>query len=51
MLILNNLFAGMAQAGGFELQTLDTSMMYADGNTGSISMQISMQVSAERGTV
>ena len=32
------LSAGMAQAGGFELQTLDTSMMYADGNTGSISI-------------
>lgn len=31
------LSAGMAQAGGFELQTLDTSMMYADGNVGSIS--------------
>jgi hypothetical protein len=29
--------AGMAQAGGFELQTLDTSMMYADGNQASIS--------------
>ena len=28
----------MAQAGGFELQTLDTSMMYAGGNTGSISI-------------
>ena len=27
----------MAQAGGFELQTLDTSMMYADGNQASIS--------------
>ena len=26
------LSAGMAQAGGFELQTLDTSIMYADGN-------------------
>ena len=25
------LSAGMAQAGGFELQTLDTSIMYADG--------------------
>ena len=32
------LSAGMAQAGGFELQTLDTSMMYADGNVGSISI-------------
>ena len=32
------LSAGMAQAGGFELQTLDTSMMYADGNAGSISI-------------
>ena len=31
------LSAGMAQAGGFELQTLDTSIMYADGNTASIS--------------
>ena len=31
------LSAGMAQAGGFELQTLDTSMMYADGNQASIS--------------
>ena len=31
------LSSGMAQAGGFELQTLDTSMMYADGNTVSIS--------------
>ena len=30
--------AGMAQAGGFELQTLDTSMMYAGGSTGSISI-------------
>ena len=30
------LSAGMAQAGGFELQTLDTSMMYADGNQASI---------------
>ena len=29
--------AGMAQAGGFELQTLDTSMMYAEGNQASIS--------------
>ena len=28
---------GMAQAGGFELQTLDTSIMYADGNSASIS--------------
>ena len=27
----------MAQAGGIELQTLDTSMMYADGNQASIS--------------
>lgn len=32
------LSAGMAQAGGFELQTLDTSIMYADGNAGSISI-------------
>ena len=32
------LSAGMAQAGGFELQTLDTSSMYADGNAGSISI-------------
>ena len=31
------LSAGMAQAGGFELQTLDTSIMYADGNQASIS--------------
>ena len=31
------LSAGMAQAGGFELQTLDTSIMYADRNTASIS--------------
>ena len=31
------LSAGMAHAGGFELQTLDTSMMYADGNQASIS--------------
>ena len=31
------LSAGMAQAGGFELQSLDTSMMYADGNQASIS--------------
>ena len=31
------LSAGMAQAGGFELQTLDTAMMYADGNQASIS--------------
>ena len=30
------LSAGTAQAGGFELQTLDTSMMYADGNQASI---------------
>ena len=30
------LSAGMAQAGGFELQTLDTSIMYADGNQASI---------------
>ena len=35
---LVTLSAGMAQAGGFELQTLDTSMMYADGNVGSISI-------------
>jgi len=28
----------MAQAGGFELQTLDTSIMYADGNAASISI-------------
>ena len=28
----------MERAGGFELQTLDTSMMYAGGNTGSISI-------------
>ena len=32
------LSAGMAQAGGFEFQTLDTSMMYADGNTASTSI-------------
>ena len=32
------LSAGMARAGGFELQTLDTSIMYAGGNTGSISI-------------
>lgn len=32
------LSAGMAQAGGFELQTLDTSIMYADGNAASISI-------------
>ena len=32
------LSAGMAQSGGFEFQTLDTSMMYADGNTASISI-------------
>ena len=31
------LSGGMAQAGGFELQTLDTSIMYADGNQASIS--------------
>ena len=31
------LSAGMAHAGGIELQTLDTSMMYADGNTASLS--------------
>ena len=31
------LSAGMAHAGGFELQTLDTSMMYAEGNQASIS--------------
>ena len=31
------LSAGMAQAGGIELQTLDTSIMYADGNTVAIS--------------
>ena len=31
------LSAGMAQAGGFELQTLDTSIMYADGNQVSVS--------------
>ena len=31
------LSAGMAQAGGFELQTLDTSIMYADGNQASVS--------------
>ena len=31
------LSSGMAQAGGFELQTLDTSIMYADGNQASIS--------------
>ena len=30
------LSAGMAQAGGFELQTLDTSIMYADGNQAAI---------------
>ena len=35
--ILVTLSAGMAQVGGFELQTLDTSMMYADGNQASIS--------------
>jgi hypothetical protein len=32
------LSADMARAGGFELQTLDTSIMYAGGNTGSISI-------------
>ena len=31
------LSAGMAQAGGFELQTLDTSIMYTDGNQASVS--------------
>ena len=31
------LSAGMAQAGGFELQTLDTSIMYVDGNQASSS--------------
>ena len=31
------LSAGMAQAGGFELQTLDTSIMYVDGNSASVS--------------
>lgn len=29
----------MAQAGGFKLQTLDTSMMHADGNQASISYE------------
>ena len=32
------LSAGMAQAGGFEFQALDTSMMYAYGNTASTSI-------------
>jgi long-subunit fatty acid transport protein len=46
------LSAGMAQAGGFELQTLDTSMMYADGNTGSISIaDINASVSGTRNGV
>ena len=31
------LSAGMAQAGGFELQTLDTSIMYANGNQAALS--------------
>ena len=43
------LSAGMAQAGGFELQTLDTSIMYADGNAGSISIaDINASVSGSR---
>ena len=43
------LSAGMAQAGGFELQTLDTSIMYADGNAGSISIaNIDASVSGTR---
>ena len=45
------LSAGMAQAGGFELQTLDTSIMYADGNAGSISIaNIDASVSGSLGT-
>ena len=40
------LSAGMVQAGGFELQTLDTSIMYADGNTASISY-VSIDASIE----
>ena len=43
------LSAGLAQAGGFELQTLDTSIMYADGNAGSISIaNIDASVSGTR---
>ena len=43
------LSAGIAQAGGFELQTLDTSIMYADGNAGSISIaDINASVSGSR---
>ena len=46
------LSAGMAQAGGFELQTLDTSIMYADGNAGSISIaDINASVSGTRNGV
>ena len=46
------LSAGMAQAGGFELQTLDTSIMYADGNAGSISIaNIDASVSGTRNDV
>ena len=42
----------MAQAGGFELQTLDTSIMYADGNAGSISIaDINSSVSGTRNGV
>lgn len=46
------LSAGMVNAGGFELQTLDTSMMYADGNFGSISIaDIDASVSGTRNGV
>ena len=46
------LSAGMAQAGGFELQTLDTSIMYADGNAASISIaDINASVSGTRNGV
>lgn len=46
------LSAGMVHAGGFELQTLDTSMMYADGNVGSISIaDIDASVSGTRNGV
>lgn len=38
MLILNNLFAGMAQAGGWTAGTLDSGFMYSEGNAASISV-------------
>ena len=44
------LSAGMAQAGGFELQTLDTSAMYQSGGYASLSMaQINSDLSGQVG--